>query len=100
MDEATGIIAYACWLVTGVEAHLTNIAVAPEHRRKSVAQRLLEHILGDVSRVGCEHILLEVRPSNKAAIAFYTKHDFEIKYTRHNYYHQPPEDALVMVRYL
>jgi len=100
MEEGPEIIAYACWLIVDAEAHLTNIAVAKEHRRKSVAQRILEHILDNVTTVGCEYVLLEVRPSNKTAIAFYYKHDFKFKYTRPNYYRQPPEDAMVMVRYL
>jgi [ribosomal protein S18]-alanine N-acetyltransferase len=94
------IIGYACWMIADVEAHLTNIAVAPEYRRKSVARILLDRILMVASRAGCEYLLLEVRPSNRGAVVFYEKHGFSVLYQRPNYYRRPPEDALVMVRYL
>jgi len=44
------IIGYSCAAVVGAEMHLTNIAVAVQHRRKSVAQRLLESILSRATR--------------------------------------------------
>jgi ribosomal-protein-alanine N-acetyltransferase len=94
------IIGYACWLVAEREAHLTNIAVAVSYRRKSIAKRMLEHILQNVSEAACEYLLLEVRPSNAGAIAFYEKQGFELMYRRPKYYRKPPEDALVLVRYL
>ncbi|MFH1688483.1 MAG: ribosomal protein S18-alanine N-acetyltransferase [bacterium] len=94
------IIGFACWVINEAESHLANIAVAPEHRRKSVAKRLLERILDSVTGSGCDCLLLEVRPSNPAAIAFYERHGFEHLYRQPNYYHRPVEDALVMVHYL
>jgi [ribosomal protein S18]-alanine N-acetyltransferase len=93
------IIGYACYLIVDVEAHLTNIAVTPEHRRKSVARHLLERILTIADGRGCEFILLEVRPSNHEALAFYRKHGFKVLYQRPNYYRRPVEDAIVMVHY-
>lgn len=93
------LIGYACYLIVDVEAHLTNIAVAPEHRRKSVARHLLGRILNIADGRGCEFILLEVRPSNHEALGFYRKHDFKVLYQRPNYYRRPVEDAIVMVRY-
>jgi len=99
--ESDGAIAgYACFMVVGDEAHLTNIAVAKAFRRKSVAKRLLEPILEVVKEKRCEFILLEVRPSNTDAIAFYERLEFKELYKRPRYYRSPVEDALVMVRYL
>jgi ribosomal-protein-alanine N-acetyltransferase len=99
--ESSGvIIGYGCYLVTGAEAHLTNIAVEKAHRRKSVANQLLQTILDTVIEAGCEYILLEVRPSNKEAIRFYEKNGFDLMYRRPAYYRRPAEDALVMVRYV
>lgn len=98
--EVTGaVIGYACYLVVDVEAHITNIAVEPGYRRKSVARQLLEAILQAANRAGCEYVLLEVRPSNVAAIAFYKRFGFKLLYQRPNYYRRPVEDALIMVRY-
>jgi len=94
------IVGYACWVVIDVESHLTNIAVEPRHRRKSVAKRLLQHILDSVAKRGCECLLLEVRPSNSVALEFYENHGFEHLYRRPKYYRRPQEDALVMIRYL
>ncbi|MEW6051243.1 MAG: ribosomal protein S18-alanine N-acetyltransferase [Candidatus Zixiibacteriota bacterium] len=94
------IIGYACYLIVAQEAHLANIAVAPAWRRKSVANRLMQRILDIVNEHRCEMLLLEVRISNAAAIAFYTKFGFEQLYRRRNYYRRPIEDAQVMVRYL
>ena len=93
------IIAYACYYVSGSEAHLTNIAVDPDFRRKSVAKRLLDHIFRIIKNMGCEYIILEVRPGNKEACAFYKKQGFEIMYRQPDYYRNPVEDALVMVFY-
>ena len=91
------IIGYGCYMMVATEGHLTNIAVAPAHRRKLVAKRPLEAILQVIKKAGCEFTLLEVRPSNKAAIAFYRKYGFEDLYHRPRYYRYPVEDALVMV---
>ncbi|PWB68516.1 ribosomal-protein-alanine N-acetyltransferase [candidate division GN15 bacterium] len=99
--EADGeIVGYACYLLVHNESHLTNIGVAPGWRRKSVACKLLERILGIVTEHGCDILLLEVRPSNDSARAFYAKHGFRELYRRPNYYRRPVEDALVLVRYL
>ena len=96
-DQLAG---YATFLVDPPGAHLTNLAVAPAYRRKSVAHALLDRILGTVAAARCEHISLEVRPGNAGAIAFYRKHGFEIAYRWKNYYRDPVEDALVMLRFL
>ena len=91
------IIGYACYMMVATEGHLTNIAVPEAHRRKLVAKRLLETILQVIKKAGCEFILLEVRASNEAAIAFYSKYGFQDLYHRPRYYRNPVEDALVMV---
>ncbi len=93
------LVAYACYLIIEHESHLTNLAVVHSFRRKSIASGLLEHILDIVRKKGCEHILLEVRPQNKSAIAFYENAGFKLLYSRPNYYRNPVEDAQVMVYY-
>lgn len=93
------VIAYGCYLIIAREAHLTNLAVAPEYRRKTVARQILEHILEMARRKECEYILLEVRPRNESAVAFYENAGFKLLYRRPRYYRNPVEDALVMVYY-
>ena len=99
--ETNGVIVgYACYLIIDIEVHLANIAVTELYRRKSVAKKLVEHILRVVSDLKCEYILLEVRLGNAQAIAFYEKHGFRLMCRCPDYYHNPVEDALVMVYYL
>jgi len=93
------VIAYGCYLIIASEAHLTNLAVSPKFRRKSVARQLLQYILDIAKRKECEYILLEVRPRNESAIAFYENAGFKLLYRRPRYYRNPVEDALVMVYY-
>ncbi len=97
-ETESGIIGYACTMTAAGECHLANIAITQHHRRKSVAKRLMDHILDIAIRNECEKMLLEVRPSNLGAIAFYEKFEFERLYVRPNYYHDPKEDALVMIK--
>ncbi|MEW6412530.1 MAG: ribosomal protein S18-alanine N-acetyltransferase [Candidatus Zixiibacteriota bacterium] len=94
------VIGYACYYMVAGEAHLTNIGVEPNYRRKSVAKQLLDNILQFVADNECEYIFLEVRPSNSGAITFYEKFGFDVLYRRPNYYRKPVEDALVMGRYI
>lgn len=93
------VVGYASWLLIDVESHLTNIAVPPEYRRKSVAKTLLERILEVVQQRGAEYILLEVRASNAVAFAFYEAYGFTLLQRRPRYYRNPSEDALVMIRH-
>lgn len=98
-ENDSGIIGYACYYIAAGEGHLTNIAVKEEFRRKSVAKLLLDNILRIALENECEFVLLEVRPSNSGAILFYEKYDFKFLYKRPEYYHNPVEDAIVMVYY-
>ncbi len=101
LAESNGALCgYAGYLIGGGEAQLINIAVAPEYRGKSIAKTLLNHILEIAQKADCDHIFLEVRPSNQAAISLYRKFGFLDLYCRANYYHSPTEDALVMVKNL
>ena len=99
-ESGAEILAYACLLIISPEGHLTNIAVAKEHRRKSVASLLLDGILKIATERESEYLLLEVRPSNMSARNFYKKHGFDLLYQRPNYYRRPVEDAMVLVHNL
>lgn len=91
------LIGYACYQMEKEHLHLTNLAVAPEYRRKSVAKGVLDHILGLARQQACELIYLEVRLSNEAARNFYRNAGFvEIDIVA-DYYESPAEDAVVML---
>ncbi len=80
----------------GNQLHINNLGVKTVCRRAGVGQLLLEMTLQQAARAKAEIAHLEVRPSNKAAIALYLRHGFSIIGRRPHYYASPPEDALLM----
>jgi len=95
-DSKCEVMGYACWWEVVDECHITNFAVAPEHRRKGVGGFLLEKILEDARARGLVRATLEVRLGNAAAIALYEKRGFTAAAMRPRYYPDNREDALVM----
>lgn len=93
--EDGALLGYAVLSTVLDEGNLDNIAVAPEHRRRGVADALLSAL----TAFGREHLaclMLEVRASNTPAIALYEKHGFTAVGRRKNYYDAPKEDAILM----
>jgi [ribosomal protein S18]-alanine N-acetyltransferase len=74
--------------------HLMNVAVTPERRRAGVARRLIGQLLEEAGR-GLP-FTLEVRVSNRDAIAMYEKLGFRSAGVRPRYYQDNGEDALIM----
>jgi len=92
------IIAYICYRMIGDEMHLLKIAVAPEWRSRGIGSWLLRTCLEKEKHNGASGILLEVRPSNRAAIALYGKMGFRPIGRRPDYYPDTREDALVLAK--
>ena len=93
------VVAYGgVWLVID-EAHVTTIAVAAEHRREGIGQRLMIELLKQAQTAGMVCSTLEVRASNDAAIKMYEKFGYNIAATRKGYYPDNKEDAVVMWLY-
>lgn len=80
------------------EAEILNLAVEPESRRRGLAGALLGAALEAAHAAGVKRLFLEVRESNAEGIAFYQRHGFDLDGRRPRYYHNPPEDALVLSR--
>lgn len=80
----------------GNEAELHNIAVAPEMRGQRLSRLLMDAIIASARKNNVERIMLEVRASNEAAIALYTKYGFEKVGLRPGYYRHPTENAILM----
>jgi len=89
------IAAYLCFWQVDTEVEIHNIACAPIARRSGAAQRLLTYLLHWCSERGVEHIFLEVRRNNVAALSLYRKFGFNICGCRGSYY-SDGEDALLM----
>lgn len=90
------VLGYAgCWVSFG-EGQITNVAVAPEARRKQVGTALLTALIEAVKSRGVTALTLEVRPSNGAALALYGKFGFQPAGRRPRYYTDNGEDAIIM----
>lgn len=91
-DEVVG---HAVASYAGDVAELQRIAVRPASRRTGRASALLEEVLRRARRTGADGILLEVRPDNAGAIAFYAASGFAEVDRRPRYYRDGSE-AVVM----
>lgn len=92
---------YAFLSVGAGEAHLLNLAVAPEFQNRGVGRALLAYVLQKGEQMGLERMFLEVRPSNHAAINLYDEAGFNEIGRRPGYYPAPNgtrEEAIVMAR--
>ncbi len=87
----------AFWRVAD-QMHINNLAVRPELRGRGLASRLLADVMAESARMGALRATLEVRRSNTPAVRLYAKAGFTEAGVRRNYYTQPVEDALVLVR--
>lgn len=80
------------------EGYISNVAVAPDCRRKGVADGLISALEARCREKGLAFMTLEVRSGNAPAIALYEKHGFVPVGSRKNYYDKPKEDAVLMTR--
>lgn len=79
------------------EAELYRIGVLPEHRRKGIGKQLLRSFISLCPK-NTEKIFLEVRESNRPAVALYESCGFKSAAIRKNYY-GGGENATVMIMY-
>jgi len=77
------------------EAEVINIAVSPEHRRAGIGMALLSHGISALQDI--QRVFLEVRLSNIQAASLYEKFGFTRIAIRKRYYHNPVEDAIIMM---
>lgn len=78
--------------------HIMDIAVIPGERGRGTGAILLDNVLREIlkARPDTEHITLEVRASNTAAITLYKKFGFVETGRRKDYYTGPKEDGIIM----
>ncbi len=96
------MVGYAVMMPAVDEVQLLNISIAAEQQGKGLGSELLEKMM-DAARAGSmQRVLLEVRPSNAAALALYRRHGFTEIGRRRDYYpaHNGREHAIVMERKL
>ena len=81
-------------------ADVMNIGVLPEFRRKKIGRMLLDSLVEQGRKCGCEQMMLEVRESNQSAIQLYETSGFTQIAVRKNYYAKPTEHGIIMQRTL
>ncbi len=98
VQAGSGLAAYVIFNWGAGETHLLNLCVAPGQQRAGLGRLLLEFAIERTRQLGCQAMLLEVRPSNSAAIALYEQRGFQTIGQRPDYYRSEAgrEDALVM----
>lgn len=109
-------VGYCCWVleidgaVTGYgimqvsagESHVLNLCVHPAFHRQGYGRQLLTRLLELAQEHHADVTLLEVRPTNGAAVALYRNMGFNEVGVRRAYYpgHNGKEDALILARSL
>lgn len=83
------------WLVAE-EAHILNIAVHPDFKKKGIGAKLIRFILDFLAEQYARAVYLEVRHSNTAAQMLYKGFGFKEIGIRKGYYSDNNEDAIVM----
>ena len=90
------VLGFAAFWHVADELQLLYIATHPDHLRRGVARRLLEHLRERVRVLDLERITLEVGANNRGAIALYETGAFEVVGRRPGYYKRGVEDAILM----
>lgn len=106
LRERGVMIGYVVWMRVLREAHLLNIALSPARQRRGLGAWMMRQFLARLAGSDMDLVLLEVRPSNHAALALYRKFGFAQIGVRKGYYPNHAgepranaharEDALVM----
>lgn len=77
---------YAIMSIAAAEAHVLNLCVHPDVRRRGNGRRLLHALLFKAQDAAVKKVFLEVRPSNVAAINLYRSAGFREIGVRPSYY--------------
>lgn len=78
------------------DSHITTLAVHPDFQGRKYGELMLLHLLDEAIARGVSWITLEVRESNVVAQNLYRKYGFTVVSSRHGYYSDNSENALVM----
>jgi ribosomal-protein-alanine N-acetyltransferase len=100
LDSEKRVIGYTGLWLFSAEAHVTTIAVHPDHRGQGCGRVLMQAGVEHAIKQGVETMILEVRPTNVVAINLYRGIGFRNIGRRKNYYMETHEDALVMMKKL
>ena len=90
------VVGMACLWSILEEAHITLLAIHPDHRQQGFASLLLLSLLDDAISRELEWATLEVNVNNLSAINLYKKFGFEVVGKRRGYYQSTGDDASIL----
>ena len=95
--ERDGVVAgFLLGRMAADEFEILNMAVSRAYRQSGIGSKLLESAIESSRSAGISHVYLEVRASNKPAIALYARHGFSECGRRAQYYRNPVENAVLL----
>lgn len=92
------VIGWCCARVIGDDAELLKIGVSGNYRRQSIGTMLMSALLKTLEKLEIKQLLLEVRSQNTVALDFYHRLGFTPVGRRINYYSEPADDALLLIK--
>ncbi|MBR0040325.1 MAG: ribosomal protein S18-alanine N-acetyltransferase [Oscillospiraceae bacterium] len=95
-EENGKVLGYIGMMTVLDEGYISNVAVAPDARRRGIGRALVREMLGRAARRELAFVTLEVREHNESAIALYAGEGFLPVGVRRGYYEKPKEDAILM----
>lgn len=97
-EVADVVSGYGIMSIAASEAHILNLCIHPSLHRMGYGRRMLDALLARATEAQVDHVFLEVRPSNEAALNLYQSVGFERIGIRPDYYQARfgREDAVVL----
>lgn len=95
-EDAGRIVGYAGIWIMFEEAHMTNIAVIEEYRRRGIARNIILAMMREAFSRGAVNMTLEVREFNFKAQNLYASLDFKKAGVRRRYYSDTGENAFIL----
>ena len=96
--DDSGVVGYIIGRKIPPEGEIYRIAVRGDKRQRGIGYRLLSYAMKTEMGHGVETVFLEVRSQNIPAIALYKAYGFTRAGIRKNYYQNPTDDAIIMLR--
>lgn len=97
-QEKEEILGYCGVVMVQDEGDITNVAVKKSWQNQGVGKKLMEELVKSTEQEGVARLFLEVRASNEPALRLYRNMGFVQTRIRKNYYEEPREDGIVMMR--
>lgn len=95
LDQDGAVTGYICPMLVLDEGHILDVAVRKQYRRRGIGEMLVQKVIDECRDRGAAFVSLEVRLSNRPAIALYERLGF-IETGRRKRYYENGEDAILM----